>query len=226
VTDRDVIPFPLILAGPSGGGKTTIAGKLMYRRSDVRFSVSATTRDPRPAEVEGVDYRFFNRDTFEALVEEDGFLEWAEVHGELYGTPLANLTEAAEGGAHLLLDIDVQGARQVRRAVPGSVTVFVLPPSGKEMLERLRGRRTEREAALQRRIETALQELVAVEWFDFVVVNDDLDVAVEAVDAILTAEGHRVVHSSRDLRGHALDLARELERVTRVRAQQKEQSIT
>ena len=213
----------MILAGPSGGGKTTIARELMVRRDDLRFSVSATTRGARTGEVDGVDYQFLERPEFEALVEADGLLEWAEVHGDLYGTPRSNLDAAEADGAHLVLDIDVQGARQVRRAVPECVTVFILPPSGKEMLQRLRGRRTEREAALMRRIETALQELVAVEWFDFVVVNDDLEEAVVAVDAILTAEGHRLVHSSRDLRGHALDLARELERVTRVRAKPKEE---
>ena len=211
-------PFPLILAGPSGGGKTTIARELMARREDLRFSVSATTREPRPTEMDGVDYSFLDRAAFETLVEAEGLLEWAEVHGDLYGTPRSNLQKAAAEDAHLILDIDVHGARQVRRAVPACVSVFVLPPSGKEMLERLQGRRTEREAALRRRIETALQELMAVEWFDFVVVNDNLEIAVEAVDAVLTAERHRIVHSSRDLRGHALDLARELERVTRVRA--------
>ena len=218
-------PFPLILAGPSGGGKTTIARRLIERRNDVRFSVSTTTRKPRPTELDGVDYRFLDRTDFDKVVEADGFLEWAEVHGDLYGTPRSNLEEAVRDGTHLILDIDVQGARQVRRTVSACVTVFVLPPGGKEMLKRLKGRRTEREEALQRRIETALHELVAVEWFDYGVVNDALEVAVEIVDAILTAEEHRIVHSSRDLRGHALDLARELERVTRIRTQHEEQSI-
>ncbi|MEK6254613.1 MAG: guanylate kinase, partial [Gemmatimonadales bacterium] len=105
--------FPIVLAGPSGGGKTTVRRALLEQRSDVVFSVSATTRRPRPGEVDGKDYQFLARGTFEALIEGGDLLEWAEVHGELYGTPRANLQSAWDDGAHLLLDIDVQGARQL-----------------------------------------------------------------------------------------------------------------
>lgn len=185
-------PFPLVLAGPSGSGKTTIGRKLVERRSDVRFSISTTTRPPRPHEEDGEDYHFVDRDRFESLREEDRFLEWAEVHGELYGTPLSNLERAREAGENLLLDIDVQGARSVRARVASTVGVFVVPPDGREILRRLRGRGTEDRARLRRRLESAESELRAMGEFDFVVVNDRLEEAVRRVGAIVDAESSRI----------------------------------
>lgn len=184
--------FPLVLAGPSGSGKTTIARALVERRSDVRFSVSATTRSRRPGERDGVDYHFLSPEEFRELEEGDGLLEWAEVHGELYGTPRSNLEEARSEGRHLLLDIDVQGARSVRERVSDAVTVFVLPPGGSEMVRRLRGRGTEDRAALLRRVRSAEEELGAVTEFDYLVVNDDLGEAVTAAEAVLEAEARRI----------------------------------
>lgn len=189
---RDPRTFPLVLAGPSGSGKTTIAHSLVQRRSDVRFSVSATTRPRRPGEQDGVDYHFLGREEFRELGEGDGLLEWAEVHGELYGTPRSNLEEARAEGRHLLLDIDVQGARSVRKRISEAVTVFVLPPAGSEMVRRLRGRGTEERAGLLRRVRSAEEELGAVTEFDYLVVNDDLDEAVSAAEAILEAEMRRI----------------------------------
>lgn len=188
-------PVALVLAGPSGGGKTTVCRRLRERRDDVEFSVSATTRTRREGESDGVDYRFLSRPAFEALVESDGLLEWAEVHGELYGTPRGNLDAALTAGRSLLLDIDVQGARQVRERAPEAVLVFLLPPSGPELLRRLRGRGSEREDQLRRRLRTALTELAAVGEFDYVVENDDLDHAVAAIEAILEAESRRTTRS-------------------------------
>lgn len=193
--DRDrlaVEPFPVVLAGPSGSGKTTIGRKLVDLRPDVRFSVSATTRDPRPGESDGEDYHFMDRSDFERLRDEGGFLEWAEVHGSLYGTPRSNLREARRAGEKLLLDIDVQGARSVRRRVEETVCIFVVPPTGDEILRRLRGRGTEDEGRLRRRLRSAEDELAAMPEFDYVVVNDRLREAVDRVGAVVDAEGSRI----------------------------------
>ena len=196
----------LVLAGPSGGGKTTVCRRIVGSRPDVRFSVSATTRAPRPGEREGADYRFLSRDSFDALVESDGLLEWAEVHGERYGTTREALETATESGNHLLLDIDVQGARQVREREPGAVLVFLLPPSAEVLVERLRRRGSENEEMVRRRLRTALSELEAVQEFDYVVVNDDLDMTVGAVEAILNAEVHRTNRQLERLRRHTAEL--------------------
>lgn len=184
--------FPVVLAGPSGSGKTTVARSLLARRADLTFSVSVTSRPPREGETDGLDYRFISRSDFERQIDDAGLLEWAEVHGELYGTPRSNLAEAVDKGAHLLLDIDVQGARAVRRLVPGVVTIFLLPPTARHIVARLEGRGTEDRAALQRRLRTAETELAGVGEFDYAVVNDDLDACVAVIAGIINAESLRV----------------------------------
>lgn len=181
----------LVLAGPSGGGKTSVCRRMVAARPQIRFSVSVTTRPPRPGERDGVDYRFLSRESFEALIESDGLLEWAEVHGELYGTPRFDGRGSETPTRCLLLDIDVKGARQVRRREPDAVLVFLLPPSAEEMIGRLRRRGSEDEERLARRLRTAVEELAAAEEFDYVVVNEDLDVTVRTVGSILDAELHR-----------------------------------
>ena len=183
----------------------------MASRTDVRFSVSATTRPPRPGERDGADYRFLSRDSFDALIDSDGLLEWAEVHGELYGTPREALVRASEGGRHMLLDIDVQGARQVREREPASVLVCRLPPTAEVLVKRLRQRGSEDDEKVRRRLRTALSELEAVKEFDYVVVNDDLDLTVSAVEAILDAEGHRTERHREWLLRHATELSEALE---------------
>jgi guanylate kinase len=180
-----VTTFPLVLSAPSGAGKTTIARRLRERRGDVVFSISATTREPRPGEVDGVDYHFVSEDAFRRMIEAGELIEWAEVHGSYYGTPLANVRQARERGEYLALDIDVQGARQIRAAVPDAVHVFILPPSGQALVERLVGRGSEDEARVQKRLRNALAEIATAAEFDHVVVNDDLDAAVEDVNAVL-----------------------------------------
>lgn len=177
--------FPLVLSAPSGAGKTTIARRLRERRGDVVFSISATTRDPRPGEMDGVDYHFVSEDAFRRMIEAGELIEWAEVHGSYYGTPLENVRQARDRGEYLALDIDVQGARQIRAAVPEAVHVFILPPSGQALVERLVGRGSEDEARVQRRLRNALAEIATAREFDHVVVNDDLDAAVEDVNAVL-----------------------------------------
>lgn len=183
--------FPIVLAGPSGSGKTTV-GRALERLRDVRFSVSATTRPRRTEEVDGRDYLFLDRERFEALIEDGEMLEWAEVYGELYGTPLSNLEEARADGRHLLLDIDVQGARSVREAIPGAVTVFLLPPDARRIVRRLVERGSEGPDELRRRLRAAEEELRAAGEFDYVVVNDELEDAVGTVEAILRSEARRI----------------------------------
>jgi len=181
-------PFPIILSSPSGGGKTTIAHQLLERRADVGYSVSCTTRAPRPSEQEGRDYYFLTRDEFVARRAKGDFAESAEVHGNLYGTLKSEITRILGTDRHVILDIDVQGARQIQVAFPKAVTIFVLPPSGEVLLERLQRRKTESPQQLVARLNSALQELRAVEEYEYVVVNDDLDRAVQRVNAIIDAE--------------------------------------
>jgi len=180
--------FPIILSAPSGTGKTTIAKTLLQRRADIGYSVSCTTREPRPGEVEGTDYYFLSRSAFAAKREEGEFAESAEVHGNLYGTLRSEVLRVINAGKHVLMDIDVQGSVQFTRVFPHSVTVFVLPPSADVLLERLKGRKTESTQELADRLQSALQELQSVDEYEYVVVNDDLEQAVARVCSIVDAE--------------------------------------
>ncbi len=180
--------FPIIMSAPSGGGKTTIARKLLSVRSDVGYSVSCTTRSPRAGEVDGRDYYFLTRDEFRRRQAAGDFAESADVHGNLYGTLRSEVDRVLRTGRHVMMDIDVQGARQFREVFPSSVTIFVLPPSAEVLLARLRNRKTESPQQVAARLDSALQELRAVEEYEYVVVNDDLDRAVANVESILDAE--------------------------------------
>jgi guanylate kinase len=183
-----VSPFPIILSAPSGGGKTTIAKTLLGRRQDLGYSVSCTTRAPRPTEVPGRDYYFISRAEFLAKREEGAFAESAVVHGNLYGTLRSEVERVLAAGTHVVMDIDVQGAVQFMRAFPHSVTIFILPPSAEVLLERLRARKTESAAQLAARLQSALQELQQVAEYEYIVVNDDLERAVSSVESIIDAE--------------------------------------
>lgn len=185
-------PFPLILCAPTGTGKTTLALELVRRRAGLVFSVSATTRPPRPSERDGVDYHFKSDAEFDRMREAGELLEWAHVHRWSYGTPVGNLLEAQRQGKHLVLDIDVQGARQVRKAVPSAVAVLLLPPSFDALLRRLEERGSENEAERRKRLETALAEFSATDEFEYVVVNERVDASVAALQAILDGEDQRV----------------------------------
>lgn len=180
----------LILSSPSGAGKTTLTHRLLEKFPELRFSVSHTTRRPRNGEVSGKDYHFVDRDTFEAMVAEDAFVEWAEVHGNLYGTARSEIGRAqAEGNCHgMIFDIDYQGARQIRATVPEVVGIFILPPSMDELLRRLRGRASETEDVVARRFSVAMREIEHYALFDYVVVNDELEHAFENLSGIILAE--------------------------------------
>lgn len=180
-------PQVVVLSAPSGGGKTTIAHALLARRPDLGYSVSATTRAPRPGERDGVAYYFVSRPEFERRVRDGELLEWAEYAGALYGTLRGEVERVLGTGRHAVLNIDVQGARQVRRAYPPprSLSVFILPPSAQVLVERLRGRNTEGGAALARRLEKAVDELQEAPRYDHVVVNDTLEHAVARIERII-----------------------------------------
>jgi guanylate kinase len=185
-----VKPVVVVLAAPSGGGKTTIARALVARWPEqYGFSVSATTRPPRPGERNGEDYFFLSKDEFRRRQAAGDFLEWAEYAGELYGTLKSEVDRLLAAGRHVLLDIEVQGARQVRKRYPrpASRAVFILPPTATELLRRLEGRRTESPSEMAKRLETAIRELRQAEMFDHVVVNDDLDTTVATVHKIVEA---------------------------------------
>ena len=197
--------YPVVLAAPSGTGKTTIAHELVNGWEHFVFSVSATTRPVRKGEREGRDYHFVSSGRFQAMIENDELVEWAEVHGHRYGTPRRNLEEAARRGDHVVLDIDVQGAGQIREKVPEAVLIFIFPPSARALFKRLKGRNTEASAEVERRIRNARRELEHARHFDYVVVNDDLKDAVNRIRGIVRAE---------DLRpDRALDLEGDVERL-------------
>ena len=164
----------VVLTGPSGVGKGTVVAEVRRLRPDLWVSVSATTRAPRPGEVDGVAYHFWDADRFARTIEAGGFLEWAEFAGNRYGTPLAEVQARLAAGEPVLLEIELQGARQVRAAAPDALMVFLSPPSFAELEERLRGRGTEDEAAINRRLERARAEMAAASEFDVVVINDDV----------------------------------------------------
>lgn len=205
--------FPIILSAPSGGGKTSIARRLLEGRDDVGYSVSCTTRAPRATEVEGRDYYFLSTPQFLERQQRGEFAESAEVHGHLYGTLQSEVQRVLAQGKHVIMDIDVQGASQFRVAFPASVLIYVLPPSGEVLLERLRARDSETRESLKQRLVSALVELRAVPMYQYVVLNDDLDRAVASVSGIIDSEGlrrERLQNVERDVRSIIERLEREL----------------
>lgn len=203
-------PSPLVLAAPSGTGKTTIAHALVARFQHFIFSVSATTRPPREGETHGKDYEFVSRQTFQAMIRDGALVEWAEVHGKLYGTPRRNIQDAQDRGEHVVLDIDVQGARQIKERIPESVLLFIFPPSADALWGRLTARGTEDLDEVRRRLRAAHRELEQAVHFDYIVVNDDLERAIARVRAIVEAESHRPLRAL-DLPGEVARLRTEIE---------------
>jgi guanylate kinase len=179
-----------VLSAPSGAGKTSIRQRLLQRMPEMAYSVSFTTRPARVTERDGIDYHFISPDQFRRMIELGEFLEWAEVHGNRYGTALGPLEKAVEAGQDIVLDIDVQGADQIQRRYRGGpvATIFILPPSAEALVERLRHRASESPAQLERRLQKAPQEILRFKDYDYVVVNQDLDEATRQVASIVEAE--------------------------------------
>ncbi len=183
----------LVLSAPSGAGKTTLAHRFRDAHPDALFSVSATTRAPRGAERDGVDYHFVAAERFARLVEEGAFAEWAEVHGQRYGTLRATVEQALRAGRIALFDIDVQGGAQIKAAWPdAAATVFILPPTVAELERRLRGRSTDSDEVIRRRLDAARVEVArGLATYDYVVLNDELEDALASLDAIAAHERAR-----------------------------------
>ena len=177
-----------IVSAPSGAGKTTIVEKLVEETPRLRMSRSYTSRAARPGECDGVDYNFVTREHFEAMIAAGDFLEWADVFGNLYGTCASDTERLLSDGSDVVLVIDVQGARQVRRLRSGATTIFVMPPSFQILEQRLRGRSKDSEAAILRRLEVAREEVASFSEYDYIVINDELTAAVDRLRSIVLAQ--------------------------------------
>lgn len=181
-----------VVSGPSGAGKSTVLGRVLGALDDLHFSVSATTREARPGEVDGTDYYFVDHARFREMIARDDLLEYAEVHGQYYGTPAQFVQRELDEGSDVVLDLDVQGARQVRERCPEAVFIFLAPPSMEELSKRLHGRHTESEDRIQRRLARASVELTAIREYDYLVVNETVATASLSLQSIIEAERSRV----------------------------------
>jgi guanylate kinase len=181
----------LIISAPSGAGKTTLCRALLKRFPTMKESVSYTTRTSRAGEVHGVDYFFVSREEFQRMIDADAFAEWAEVHGNLYGTALATIDEARKNGTDLVLDIDCQGARRLKEQIERCVYIFILPPSMEELRRRLDNRSSDAREAIDLRIERAAGEIREARWYDYIIINDNLETAFEELSAIVVAHSRR-----------------------------------
>ena len=177
----------LVISAPSGAGKTTLVQRLLREFPQFGYSISCTTRQPRQGEVDGKDYVFLSREEFEQRRAQGYFAEWAEVHGNLYGTPLAPVKDSLQRGQDVLFVIDVQGAAQLKLSLAEAVFIFILPPSMTELERRLRSRALDDEATIERRMANARQEMLESRWYDALVINDDLDTAYDALRSVFVA---------------------------------------
>jgi guanylate kinase len=178
-----------VVSAPSGAGKTSLCKAIIDILPNLRHSVSHTTRSPRAGEVDGVDYHFVSNAQFDTMVADGAFVEWALVHGNRYGTALASLEEGRDAGCDLLLEIDCQGAAQLKERCPDAIFIFVLPPSFQELERRLKGRQTDTAEVIEQRLRNARVEMREMFWYDYLVINDDFDLASQQLQAILLAAG-------------------------------------
>jgi len=182
----------IVLSGPSGAGKGTICKALMKKEKNLKLSISATTRQPRSGEIEGKNYFFKSEEEFEKMIENDSFLEWAKVYDHYYGTPKDFVLKNLEEGNDVVLEIDIQGALKIKEKFPEGVFIFILPPSMEELKNRIKKRGTETEEEIIKRFKSAYEELNYVSRYNYVVINDSVEEAVEKIKAIIIAEKCRV----------------------------------
>lgn len=181
----------ILISGPSGTGKGTVCDLLRQKHPEISYSISATTRQPRPGEQDGVNYYFYSREKFQEMIDQGQLLEWAEVYGNFYGTPKQKVLDRLEAGEDILLEIDTQGALNVMKVMPEGLFIFLLPPSLEELAARLKGRGTETEESLHRRLGAAVDEIKLSTKYRYVVVNDKVEDAQETIANIIEAEHHR-----------------------------------
>ena len=181
----------ILISGPSGTGKGTVCDLLRKNHPEISYSISATTRQPRPGEQDGVNYYFYDKEKFRQMIDAGELLEWAEVYGNYYGTPKQKVLDRLNAGEDILLEIDTQGALNVMKAMPEGLFIFLLPPSLEELATRLKGRGTETEESLQRRLGAAVDEIKIAHNYRYVVVNDKVEAAEKAIAGIIEAEHHR-----------------------------------
>lgn len=190
----------VVVSGPSGAGKGTICKDFLEKNKEAFLSISATTRKPRPGEVHGTHYYFLEEDNFKQMINEGGFIEWAQFCENYYGTPKKAVTEKLESGNDVILEIEVQGAMKVKEAFPEAVLVFVLPPSMSVLRERLTGRGTETPEVIEKRLNTALWELTIAEKYDYILINDDVTAASKRLEGIIKAEKQSVKRNNEFLK--------------------------
>lgn len=181
----------ILISGPSGTGKGTVCDLLRQKHPEISYSISATTRQPRPGEQDGVNYYFYTKEKFREMIDQGQLLEWAEVYGNFYGTPKQKVLDRLEAGEDILLEIDTQGALNVMKVMPEGLFIFLLPPSLEELAARLKGRGTETEESLHRRLGAAVDEIKLATKYRYVVVNDKVEDAQETLANIIEAEHHR-----------------------------------
>lgn len=178
----------IVLSGPSATGKGTVCKQIMKINDNLHFSVSVTTREPRPGEIEGINYFFREKNEFQKMIDNDELLEWAEVYGNFYGTPCAAVQEALDRGQDIVLEIDPQGALQVKSRFPQGVFIFLMPPSLEELATRIQKRGSETPEAMKKRLQSAKNEIGSAFQYDYLVINDDIDIAADQIQKILAAE--------------------------------------
>ncbi len=178
-----------VISGPSGSGKTTLVTRVLSNLENLRFSISYTTRSMRAGEVRGEHYEFVSREQFRDMIGQDFFAEWAEVHGNFYGTPRADIEKWIETGADVILDIDVQGARRLRDVFNDAVFIFVVPPSLEILEQRLRDRKSEEEGDISTRLGIVKQEVACSKCYDYIIINDEADIAARKIEAVILSQG-------------------------------------
>ena len=196
----------IVVSGPSGVGKNSVLSAFMSGRSDIRLSVSATTRSPRPGEVEGVDYHFISQDAFEKMIADDAMLEYAEYAGHYYGTPKKWVEDTLDSGMHVILEIELVGALKVRALAPEAVFIFLMPPSLKTLRDRLTGRGTESQASIDARMEVAKKEILHASAYDYIIVNNTLADSCQKLQYVIAASTMRTAYV-KDIIGEVINNA-------------------